>query len=162
MKICWKQGSQYNIDARIAHREVEKVAKACGGEASAEEIVKAATPAKNPLHGVFEWNDTVAGQEYRLEQARRMVRSIVVVRPDTTSKRPQRVWEAVRVNLGKPGRPRNTYKTLEDIMRDPNLRAELLGRALRDLIAIRNRYRDLQELAVVMRAIDDLLSNTEP
>jgi hypothetical protein len=41
------------------------------------------------------------------------------------------------------------------------LRAELLGRALGELVSIRNRYRDLQELAVVMRAIDEVVEKCE-
>jgi hypothetical protein len=41
------------------------------------EVVAAAKPKASPLHNEFEWNDAKAGEEYRLEQARRLIRVCV-------------------------------------------------------------------------------------
>ena len=40
------------------------------GPAGPEELVDRARPADSQIHYLFEWDDTVAGERYRLEQAR--------------------------------------------------------------------------------------------
>lgn len=42
-------------------------------------VVEAARPETSPLHSEFEWDDSKAGREYRLEQARRLIRVAVTV-----------------------------------------------------------------------------------
>lgn len=166
MDIKWKQGTQHKVEPEAAYKVVMDVRKKNNGEASADDIVKAATPKRNPLHPEFEWDDATAGHEYRLTQARAIVRHLVEVRKDTKTSRPQRIFEVVRVpqkvdSEGKRQRVKSVYRTVEDIMADPDMRSELLGRALRELISIRNRYRDLQELAVVLRAIDEVVGKID-
>lgn len=41
-----------------------------------EAVVKAAENPNSPLHGLFEWDDAIAGHKYRVEQAREVIRSI--------------------------------------------------------------------------------------
>lgn len=43
------------------------------------EVVAAATDESSPLHGQFEWDDGIAGHEYRLGQARQLIRVSVSV-----------------------------------------------------------------------------------
>lgn len=157
MEIRWKQGTQFKVDAGVAHEVVEGIRKKNKGSASAEDIVQAAKAVRNPLHGEFEWNDEAAAHEHRLQQARVMMRAFVIVRSDLKTDRPQRVYEVVREPQEGKHRIKHVYRTIDDIMQDTDLRAELLGRALNELISIRNRYRDLQELAVVLRAIDEVV-----
>lgn len=157
MEIRWKQGSQFRTPADVAHGVVEAIRKKNGGSASAEDIVQAAKAARNPLHGDFEWDDKAAAHEHRLWRARNMMNSFVVVRGDLKTDRPQRVYEVVREPQDGKHRIKHVYRTVDDIMKDTDLRAELLGRAMNELISIRNRYRDLQELAVVLRAIDTVV-----
>jgi hypothetical protein len=163
MEIRWKQGSQHKVEAAVAHEAVEAIRKRSGGDASAEQVVKAAASKRNPLHPEFTWDDNEAANEYRLDQARRLLRELVVVRPEITTDRPQRVYGIVRVPRedSSPQRIKHVYRTIDDIMRDPDTRAEYLNSALRELIAIRNKYRDLQELAIVMRAIDAVTQSVE-
>lgn len=161
MAIQWKSGTQFKVDPEIAYNEIEVVRKAKGGSASAEDVVARAKSKRNPLHAEFEWDDKVAGHEYRLYLARNMMRAFVIVRDDLKTDRPQRVYEVVREKQEEKGRVKHVYKTVDDIMKDTDLRAELLGRALSELISIRNRYRDLQELAIVLRAIDTLVEQME-
>ena len=159
MKIQWKSGSSFKVDPQAAFDSVEQIRKRHNGNVSADAIVSAAKAKRHPLHPVFTWDDSEAGNEYRLEQARMMMRSFVVIRNDITSDRPQRAYEVVRTDQASSPRIRHVYKTVDDIMKDSDLRGELLGRALRELISLRNRYRDLQELAVVIRAIDETVES---
>ena len=44
------------------------------GHVTASALVEAARSESNPFHKAFEWDDTAAGHEYRLSQARRLIR----------------------------------------------------------------------------------------
>ena len=163
MAIEWKSGSQWKCKADVAHAEIEKLRDANGGKVHPEHVVETAKKKHNPLHNDFEWDDAVAANEHRKETARCMLRSFVIVREDVKTDRPQRVYEVTNdvANSEPNRRPKKAYSSIDDIMKDPDTRAELLGRALRELITLRNRYRDLQELAVVIRAIDETVENLD-
>lgn len=45
------------------------------GQLTAEDVVKAAKPASSPLHGCFEWDNKKAGHQFRLVQARTLIRA---------------------------------------------------------------------------------------
>lgn len=49
------------------------------GELTPERVVDAAADEKNPLHGYFTWDDDEAAHQYRLWEARRLIRSVKVV-----------------------------------------------------------------------------------
>jgi hypothetical protein len=162
MEVRWKPGTHHKVDSDKAHAAIEVVRRKCGGSASAAEVVEAAKAKRNPLHPEFEWDDSIAATEHRLNQARELMRHLVVVRDDVTTDRPQRVYQVVRQpqeDSTSGERIKHVYRTTEDVMADPDMRAEVLGRALRELISIRTRYRDLQELAVVLRAIDEVVES---
>lgn len=40
------------------------------GAVGPEQLVERAKPVESPIHNLFEWDDTAAGEKYRLEQAR--------------------------------------------------------------------------------------------
>jgi len=161
MKIVWKSGSQFKVDVEVAYQEVERIRAKNGGNATAEAVVEAAKSKRNPLHGEFEWDDAAAANEFRLVQARSLLRSIHVIRDDTPSDRPQRVYEVVTIRQENEAKPKKVYQSVEEIMADPDSRAELLARALSELVAWQRRYRNLQELAVVFRAAEKLLETVE-
>jgi hypothetical protein len=70
-----------NKRIRQAREEVKaallNLDKANGGLRPSE-VVAAAKPKSSPLHNEFEWNDTKAGEEYRLYQARHLIRVCVI------------------------------------------------------------------------------------
>jgi len=39
-------------------------------------VVDEARPEDSPLHAAFEWDDSIAAEKYRLEQARRLLRQV--------------------------------------------------------------------------------------
>jgi len=42
-------------------------------------VVTAATPPSSPLHGAFEWRDSIAAHQHRLNQAMNLMRSVEVI-----------------------------------------------------------------------------------
>lgn len=49
------------------------------GSVSPSQLIEAARPKNSPIHDAFEWDDKKAGDEYRLIQARKLIRRVEVV-----------------------------------------------------------------------------------
>lgn len=128
------------------------------GIISAQSIVEAARDPSHVLHDDFEWDDSKAGEAFRLVQAEGLIRryKITVIREDRESKKVK-----VMVTRGAVSRPSlrgkdGGYEMLEDVLKDPVKREEMLGQALKELDAMRKKYDVLEELAVVWEALEEL------
>jgi len=128
--------------------ELKKIAKANGGLLQPNAVVEAARPESSPLHSRFEWNDGKAAEEYRIWQARQLIRVTVEVM--------DRTGESFDVFVSlSPDRQRESggYRVLTDVLSDTDMRAQLLKDALAELELFREKYRQLKELAAVFSAI---------
>jgi len=155
MKAYWKKGSQHATDASKAYAELERIREKEGCLVPAV-VVAAASKPRNPLHKEFEWDDSAAAGEYRLEQARRMLRSLEVVYEASPDKQ-MRVYEVVTQPAHKDMPERKVYDDVGKILADPALRDELLARAIQEAISYRRKYSQLQELSLVFAAFDKFL-----
>lgn len=158
--IKWRSGYPSQVDASKAYVEIERIRQKNNGQITPEDVIAVAVKPRNVLHKAFQWDEETAASEYRLEQARGMLRSFVVIRSEAP-KEPSRVYEIERIAAENDSEPRTVYRTTEDILKDPVTRACLLQRALGELTSCQRKYRQLSELAVVFRAIDDVLVTIE-
>lgn len=125
-EYTWRDGGGHGVSADVAQNEFERLRARDGGLRTGA-IVDAARPQDAPLHPAFEWDDRVAGERYREAQARRMVRSVVLVeqgQPET------RVWVNVPVKVVTDPTPRE-YQPIALVSQD----VALYQAALRDLMA---------------------------
>src|SRR5262245_16182963 len=60
---------------------LNRLADNFGGALSPRDVVDAAKNDASPLHPYFEWNDSEAADQWRLEQARRLLRVRIVYQP---------------------------------------------------------------------------------
>ena len=148
----WKPGFRGSaiVAPELAAMELEKLRKK-NGEIHPCEVVAAAKSTRNKLHKLFEWDDTEAAIKHREEQARSVLRSIIIERPELKNRK-TRMYET-QASKSKPRA--QSYSTIEEICADPNDRAILLSRALGELVAARLRFSCLQELSIIFRAIDE-------
>ena len=149
------------IDPKVAYRELEKIRMASGGELTPDAVVDAVKSEDHLLHGLFTWDDTKAAREYRKEEARLLSRSIKITfveAPEAPVKEYQVVTKSAETEEKKNVK---VYRSTMDILADPVLRAELLSRALRELVTCQRRFRGLQELVPVFRALDEVLETME-
>ena len=163
MKIMWKNGCHGKGDVEKIYDELEKL-RLKKGDIEPKDVIQMAKPKRNPAHGEFIWDDNVAANAYRLEQARMLVRSIVVVHKETPQSGPQRKY--VQVTRYEAGTGKNdgvvakrVYTDIKEALKDPETRAEVLARAINEAASYRRRYAHLSELAVVLNAIDVLVVN---
>lgn len=138
------------------YEELERIRHAAGGILTPAAVVQSAAADDSPLHDKFEWDDTVAGREYRLWQARELIQ--VTVRMLPQSEEPVRVYVSLSEDQKRPG---GGYRAITDVMADDDHRNELLSDALRELKRIRRKYATLNALAQVFEAIDATVPQLE-
>lgn len=158
LNVKWKEGSRVKTSASDAYKFFEKVRHENNGELDIDYAVESSRDKTSPFHNELEWNDKIAGHEYRKNQMRYFVRSIEVVREDI--KTPIRVYESIKVERvvededDSKNKHRHVFKSTEEILSDESGRAQLLSQAIRDALAFRRRYAALSELANIITAID--------
>ena len=82
MAIRFREGfSVRGISAERAAEELQRIYNENGKLISAE-VVECARPKNSPLHSAFEWSDKKAAHEYRLNQARTLIRAVIIVSDD--------------------------------------------------------------------------------
>ena len=106
-----------------------------------------------PLHNEFEWDDTIAAEKWRLDQAQRMIQSIRIVQTDDTE---ERKAYRERSFVSTPG-GRNVYVSMDTAMHKEEYRNHLLEQAKRDSEVYLAKYRRMEELAAVVTAMEDFL-----
>ena len=81
MKYQWKRqmDKMPHVPAQVIGEELSRLEEQNGGRIDPPSVVKAAKPKKSPLHPCFEWDNNAAAKAYRENQARELMRKIVVV-----------------------------------------------------------------------------------
>jgi hypothetical protein len=152
MKIYEKRaGFRLKVNAQDAGEELQRISEKHGG-ATPQNIVDESREEGAVLHPEFEWCDEIAAEAHRRTQASTIVRAVVVIEPDMPK---TRAFESVSVNvLDDDAKPEQKYYSREHVMSHAEARAELIGQAIKEAVSLRQRYRDLSELAEVFAAID--------
>jgi len=154
-QIGWRSSSKISLDPELVFDELTKIADKNGGSLFPEAVVAAAKSRRSPLHTVFQWDDDVAANLFRVDQARHLIRSVEVTYVELPEA-PVRAFHIQRIEE-VDGSERNAYWNTDEILSDPDTRIDLLERAISDLKAVRQRYRVLTELSEVFSEIDKVL-----
>lgn len=120
------------------------------GELTPQVVVDEARPEGAPLHHRFEWDDSLAGEQYRLIQAARLIRSVRIeyTSPQSEEKKFIRAFSS----LHESGEPeRQGYAPTEEILENDVTRRILLRNMERDIATLKRRYGHLKEFAQMMR-----------
>jgi hypothetical protein len=126
-----------------------KAVQTSDGKLIPASVVAAAREPSNPLHDYFEWDDSKAGHKFRLWQARELIANVTIVR-DEKAERAVPVFVSLIADRQKVG---GGYRTLDDVLADPEKREELLATAVQELRAIEHRYQMFNELAGVFSEV---------
>lgn len=126
---------------------LESIRKKHGGLLRPQDVVEYARPTDSPLHDQFEWDDSKAADEYRLWQARQLIRVTVTVLPNTVT--PIRTYVSLTPDRSAGG----GYRRIADVVKKPDLYEQALADALKDLERIQQKYKQLAELGPVFEAV---------
>jgi hypothetical protein len=145
------------LSAQIVGAEIERI-ESVAGVCSPRALVNESRPEDAPLHEVFEWDNEVAGEQFRVIQARAVIRNVVIV--DGESALPAFVH--VTVTDAESDEDREGYMNSAAAMAEARTRTQVLREAVGQLNGLRRRYADLQELAVVWTAVDQVVEQVMP
>ena len=124
---------------------------------NAENLVNVSRDKAAPLHNEFEWDDVIAGEEWRKSQARKLIAHIV--RVEKTDDEEQSKATPIRAYF-KIVPTENTYSSTDVIVKRQDTRQLLLQQALAELKAFRRKYAALTELVNVFESIDSTVQQT--
>lgn len=132
--------------------ELIRIAQAYGGELKPEVVVKEARVETSPLHHSFDWDDGEAAENWRIHQARQLIRVTVTFEAVSNDKLiPCRVFVSLTPDREKGGAG---YRLTSDVMSDTEHRQQMLADAKDEMNRFRAKYRALTELAEVFAAMD--------
>lgn len=157
MKIA---GYEFSDGARFQSGAVQNAAEVgkhlellrlqCKGELTPQDVLADAKNNNSPLHSFFEWDEGAAAEQYRLQQARGLIRSVVAIYTDDTQ---PAVRTRAYVHIAEPSAPH--YREAGHAMSQKKTRDMVLQRAWRELQAWRRRYADLKQLSDLFECIDE-------
>jgi hypothetical protein len=110
-------------------------------------LVEAARPVDAPLHDRFEWDDEIAGERYRLDQARDLIRRVKVVFRDATETEQAHSFRAYSSITTDTGR---AYVPTQAALEDPFQRRLLIQQLRREMAALRSKFEHLEEWALIL------------
>ena len=142
-------------DAQIIGEEIASL----GDNATSYEIVEKGRPIDARLHPYLEWDDSVAGEAHRRDQAERLARSIIVLVQHENREVPVRAFHAIHVTRSNGGPPNlKSYVTLDSVQHDPDRTAQVLGDAEQALRSWVMKYRIYKDLLgpVVKEVLEEL------
>lgn len=140
----------------LIKQELEALAEANNGLLKPEVVVEFAKNPDTALHNRFEWDDTEAAKQYRLWQARQLIRVIVNILPNENE-----IKYKMFVSLQEDRRNGGGYRTLVDVMSDEEMRKRLLAQAHEDFKLWQKKYQQLKELAPVFDKMAEVMTSTE-
>lgn len=178
----WARGSGgHKVSAQVA-------GEVCAGleernQLTPGNLVDVSRPDEAPLHGEFEWDDTVAAERYRETQARHVIRSIVVVREMPAREKSElesgvshiavqdsdddgEQVRLVKVRAYHSDQPNGShkagrYESVDRMLTNDESRGILLDNAMGDMRAFIRKYGILKELSGVIGVMNAYIGEVE-
>lgn len=149
-----RKNSRIKKDA--VREELLSIMKRNRGVLLPADVVTRASNPKSVLHKHFEWDDSEAAYEHRMWQARNLINKVelTIIRKDPKTKREITITTRQFQSRKSKRYGGGGYESIEDIMRSPKKRAEMVAQVTYELDAYRERYKDLTELNNIWSAIE--------
>ncbi len=142
------------LDAEQVGQELERIRGKCG-ELTTKNVVSESRPENAVFHENFEWDDPVAAELFREQQARKIVHSVVVVPEDAkpNSPKPQAF---ISVVIAEEDTVRHVYQPAEVVADNPEWREQHISVLKSRLRSQRRELAAFTEFSGVVQAIDSL------
>ena len=137
------------IESVDVEKILREIADKHNGILRAEDVVNEAENPRHPLHDRFDWNDTSAAAQWRIHQARQIIRVTVTSASVGGKNVTMRAFVSLTPDREEDG---GGYKPTLVVMRNKDDRAQLLADALAEFGRFEAKYRALEELAEVFDA----------
>ena len=136
--------SLFKNSAEVAGAVCQKLADSETG-LTPEALVDASRDINAPLHNEFEWDDTIAAEKYRQEQAKSIIRHLIIIRTDI-----QEVRKSKDRSFVNTGENNHAYVPLDKALSNEVWKNNLLKAAKADMKTFIYKYNRLAELTGVI------------
>ena len=151
-KYSWKNvPPAKGIEPETAAEEITRII-AVHGHATPQIIVQEAEHEESPLHRCFEWDDSVAAKMYRVEQAKYILRAIVV-----TVEKEDRPPVRIRAFHNVVEDDVRCYTTVKHARQTPELWRQVVEKAKAELKSWRQTYQHIKEFETIFEVVDQFV-----
>lgn len=147
--IKWICPGVFKANAETVYTEINSL----GDSYTPEQVVELAKDKNTELHKCFEWNDKRAAHLYRIQTARKIIQSIVVV----DERKPKEEQTHIRAIVSTNDRDRH-YEPIRLTIKNEDSYEKLLKQALAELEMFKIKYKNLSELEIIFEDIEAILS----
>lgn len=126
--------------------ELKRIAEKHKGRLMPRDVVEEARNPESPLHKSFEWNDSAAAEQWRIEQARRLIQVSVTVLENHN--KPVRAFVSLSTDRYSGG----GYMMVKSVLSDKELIDIMLKDAAAELEIFTAKFNMIQELSEVNSA----------
>lgn len=111
-------------------------------------VVDQARQKNHPLHTFFEWDNKIAGEKYRENQARKLIGKVRIAKENKAGEMMSlRAFHSV----SRADSPSPTFMPLEEIVENPMTMQILLADMRREVAALKRRYGDMAQFEAIIR-----------
>lgn len=137
----------------LYQQELERITKKYNG-LTAEIVVNEAKNKNSPLNQFFDWDDDVAGEKWRLWQARYLITTVRVNVEWSGEVKNIRKYLNVRVSNDNDDEVQRAYLPTSVVLTTKEYRDQMLKKAVNEIEYWKKSYNDFIELEDIYNAID--------
>jgi hypothetical protein len=117
-----------------------------------KDIVEVSRPKDAILHNAFEWDNSVAADKYRENQAANIIRSVAI---SINDEKDEEIITRAFVNVVHD--EKRSYTNIQTVISDKDLKMQLLADAKKELTMFRIKYSKLNELENIFKEIERVI-----
>ena len=139
-RYAWKPGLGYGAETAQMVGIVLEQMQMTNTPITPENLLNMARDPDNPLHPLFEWDNDVAAEKYRLHQARQIV-SHIVFKEQVGEQEVERKMYFSLTHAVREEEPERQYVSVRKVEQDEHLRNQVEEQAMRELRSFADKYR---------------------
>lgn len=132
------------------------------GKLTAEIVIQEAKQKTHPLHEFFTWDNKEAAINFRLEEARMMIRTVKITINTGVTNVTVRKYVNIRTTETDQVNPygkKSEYTEIKDVLNDEEKKQMMFVQAVSELNAFRNKYHSLQIFERLFAEIDNIINS---
>lgn len=151
MTYKWKTGYHSKVKAEIAGEVFKELEQTVG--LTPKNLVDASRDENAPMHSAFEWDDAIAGEKWRIQEARTHINHLEIVIETHAKKPTTRAY--VMYDTAKP------YEDIKTVLADPVKSNQFFEMGMKMLTDFKRRYSEVKEFAQIITDIETLERSTK-
>lgn len=141
----------FKKNAQVYGEELQKIAEI--GQLTPESIVNTARDISNPLHECFEWEDSLAAENWRKQQARILI-NVIKVKVKGISVSAFESVNVMRINVEGTEEHHKEYVDVHTVMSNQGYSEQLIMHALKEIGYWREKHKNLSQLLPIFESIE--------